>query len=212
MHPLPPKERPRNALVRALTRPSAARRRLTRDAHDGTTRSLTAAAAMFAAIAWAVAPHAKAGPPTDRAIADCRALAEAARRLACYDAIPLAAGAAAAPVSTHAAAATAPAAGTGAAAAVAASPAEVAAQHFGMPSRGEATSNRLDTHIDGIVDGWGPRTQFKLANGQVWEVEDGSSAAIYLRSPKVSVRRGFAGAYYLELEGSNRTPRVRRVR
>lgn len=209
MPTLPLTDHPRSAPVRLPTLPAGGCSGLSCDA---TARSLTMAAAMIATIAWALAPDAKASPPTDRAMADCRALTEAGRRLACYDAIPLAAGAAAAAANTNAAAAAAPAAGAGAAAAAAVSPAEAAAQRFGMPSRGDAASNRLDTHIDGIVEGWGPRTQFKLANGQVWEVEDNSSAAIYLRNPKVSVRRGFAGAYYLELEGSNRSPRVRRVR
>lgn len=137
------------------------------------------------------------------ALEKCRAEREPMRRLACYDAIALpAVRPAAAPAATP----VAPAQAVGAAAAA---PAAADAQ-FGLPAAGQGQA-AIESRIAGVVEGWGPRTQFRLTNGQVWQVEDGSSASIYLRDPAVRVRRGFAGAFYIEFEGSNRTPRVRRV-
>ena len=47
-------------------------------------------------------------------------------------------------------------------------------------------------------------------NGQVWQVTDGSS--IYdLVNPKVMIRRGMFSALYLNIDGDNRTVRVRRI-
>ena len=69
----------------------------------------------------------------------------------------------------------------------------------------------ISTRIDGPFEGWGPRTRFKLANGQVWQVTDDSSAAYNLLNPQVTVRRAAFGSFVLEIEGANRTPRVRRV-
>ena len=62
-----------------------------------------------------------------------------------------------------------------------------------------------------MAEGSGPRTRFKLANGQVWQVTDDSSAAYNLLNPQVTVRRAAFGSFVLEIEGANRTPRVRRV-
>jgi hypothetical protein len=74
-----------------------------------------------------------------------------------------------------------------------------------------SAAEAVDSRITGRFEGWGPKTRFTLANGQVWEVEDGTNASLWLDSPAVRVRRGFAGAYYLEIDGSNRSPRVRRL-
>jgi hypothetical protein len=146
-------------------------------------------------------PALAAASAAERALQACRAKADSAQRLACYDAIVL----------TPAAAPNAPAGASTATAATATTAGSAEAAEFGLPARAE-TVTRIESQIDGLVEGWGPRTQFKFANGQVWEVEDGSSATLYLRSPKVTVRRGFAGAFYLVFEGSNRSPRVHRVR
>ncbi len=135
----------------------------------------------------------------DAALARCRAEAAAAQRLACYDAIPLRpAATAAGSVAAPAAAAPAPAG-------------QAAANQFGLPST-EAALGAIESSLTGKVEGWGPRTQFRLANGQVWAIDDASSADLFLQDPKVRIRRGFGGAFYLELDGTNRSPRVRRVR
>jgi hypothetical protein len=69
----------------------------------------------------------------------------------------------------------------------------------------------MESTIPGRFEGWGPNSRFKLANGQVWQVVDGSSAIVYRDSPKVVVRRGMMGGFFLEIENSNRSPRVRRI-
>ncbi len=81
---------------------------------------------------------------------------------------------------------------------------------FGAPTAADQTQS-IDSEIEGLVEGWGPSTQFRLKNGQVWRVSDNSSATLYLKSPKVTVRRGALGSFLLEFEGSKETARVRRV-
>ncbi|MFO1336929.1 MAG: hypothetical protein U1F53_01620 [Burkholderiaceae bacterium] len=69
----------------------------------------------------------------------------------------------------------------------------------------------IDSTIEGHFSGWGPKSRFRLANGQVWQVVDDSSAFLNLDNPKVQIRRGMMGAFYIEFERSNRSARVRRV-
>jgi len=128
----------------------------------------------------------------------CRAIGDPARRLACYDALPLPA--------------------TGAAATSAATPAAPVPHdpaNFGFEAKAAQATHAalpsIGSYIPGRFEGWGPRDRIKLANGQVWQVVDDSSAAMNLMDPKVTVRRGALSAFYLEFEQSNRTARVRRV-
>lgn len=117
----------------------------------------------------------------DAAILQCRALGDAASRLACYDRIPV---------------------GT-------------PDQHFGMEpvKRKEAVPQSIDSSIEGDFDGWEPGAQIRLANGQVWRVVDGSSAVLSpMKNPKVRVRRNLLGTMFLEIEGTNNSPKVNRVR
>ena len=69
----------------------------------------------------------------------------------------------------------------------------------------------METYIPGRFEGWGPNTRIKLGNGQVWQVVDGTSATFSLDNPKVVIRRGMMGGFFLEIENSNRSPRVRRL-
>ncbi len=116
----------------------------------------------------------------DAALRACRAMADTAARLACYDALPLAAALGAA-----------------------------LTQGFGRERKDDVAE--IVSHIPGLFEGWGPRTRFTLANGQVWQVEDGSSGVYALRDPKVTVRRAALSGFELEVEGAKRVPRVRRV-
>ena len=175
-----------------------------------------------AAIAYAV---------DDGAFARCRGITDPATRLACYDGLPMAPApsatqappiapsrpAAAAPApsaaaSTPMAPRAAPAPST---AASAPAPQAPAAQNFGMEEKVAAAQEQavttMESTIPGRFEGWGPNTRFKLANGQVWQVVDGSSAVVYRDNPKVVVRRGMMGGFFLEIENSNRSPRVRRL-
>lgn len=142
--------------------------------------------ASFAALA--------AGPSQadDAALLRCRALTENSARLACYDAIAVApAGTAASP----------------------ALPPRQTAQQFGLEAQ-QAAKTQLDaieTTIAGRFYGWGPGERIELANGQVWQVTDDSRGVLDVLNPKVKVRRGALGAFFLEFEGSNRSPKVRRV-
>jgi hypothetical protein len=123
----------------------------------------------------------------------CRAMTDATARLACYDALPLPGPAAALPAAPAAAAAS-------------------DANRFGLEAKSAQQALQwVDSTIEGRFDGWGPNSRIKLANGQVWQVTDDSTAVMNLADPKVQVRRGVMGAFYLEFERSNRTARVKRV-
>ena len=135
-------------------------------------------------------------------IKTCRQMPESARRLACYDALPL-------PAETGPAAAAA-------AATSATSAATDAAAKFGQeglrPAAAAREVKRIESRIAGKFKGWGPNSQFELTNGQVWRIADGSNAIYELQDPKVIVHRGMLGAFYLEIEGVGFQMRVTRVR
>lgn len=149
-----------------------------------------------------------AGPAMadDAALLHCRTVADVPARVACYDAIPVAA--------TRPPAAATPAAKVAAqpaAAAAAASPAST----FGLSAtqlRKPDEPNSIESSLTGRIEGWGPRTQFRLANGQVWRVADDSSGSVdEIDNPKVKITRNALGTMFLEIEGTSAAPRVRRV-
>ena len=136
-----------------------------------------------------------AGPAwsDDAALRRCRSLEGATARLACYDALPLGAAAAAPPAVASAAAATPALAAT-----------------FGLQRADEAVLEIVSS-IPGLFDGWRPGDRIRLANGQLWQVSDDSSAVYQLRDPKVTVRRAAMGTFVLDIDGARRLPRVRRL-
>ena len=124
----------------------------------------------------------------DAAILKCRAVTDVAARVACYDAIPV-----------------------GAARPAAAPSAE---QNFGMEAvkQREAQPKSVQSTIVGSFDGWGPGSQIRLANGQVWRVIDGSDAVLAPRNDvKVSIERNLLGTIFMRVEGTNASAKVRRV-
>lgn len=144
-----------------------------------------------------------AGPAlaqTSSPLQACRSITDATKRLACYDALPLT-GADAATTATAPAAPAVPAA-------AAPDPAK-----FGLENKIVRASqvDSVDSTIEGRFQGWGPKDRIKLANGQVWQIADDSNAVMNLTNPKVTVRRGLVGVFYLEFEKSNRSARVKRV-
>ena len=158
----------------------------------------------------------------DAALRKCREIKESTARLACYDALPLgemrptpSPSTAPARSPTPAAAAPPPGARPPAAASPQPAPPPAAAgpdSTFGLESRapvGELPS--IESHIPGIFLGWSQHTTIRLANGQVWQVVDEGSRRMRLEDPKVRVRRGMMGAFYLEFEAHNYAPRVRRL-
>jgi hypothetical protein len=176
---------------------------------------------LMAALAAFTASPVSAAEPADGALRQCRALRDAGARLACYDALPLAPAAVApvAPVQAQAPARPAglpPSAAVPAATPAAAAPAAVAATPlspeaaFGLESRRSAVQD-ISSSLPGVFEGWDRNTRFTLANGQVWQISDGSSASYYLRDVKVTVRRAALGSFRLEIEGATQAPRVQRV-
>ena len=129
----------------------------------------------------------------DAAILKCRSLADTSARLACYDAIqvgtkPAVAAAIAAPVRKE--------------------------ENFGIEvkKQREAEPQSITSTIPGDFQGWGPGSQIRLANGQVWRIIDGSEAVLpRMRDPKVTIERNLFGTLFLKVEGSNNSAKVRRV-
>ncbi len=154
-------------------------------------------------IAFALAGFATVAVADPAELARCRSIPEASKRLACYDAIALPQ-------------AGSPAAATGAAKAAtpAAAPTRAAtpSETFGLEQKTpSARLDALESTIPGKFEGWDGGTKFRLANGQVWQVADGSRGSYFAESPKVRIRRGLVGGFYLDIEGINRSPRVTRI-
>jgi hypothetical protein len=87
------------------------------------------------------------------------------------------------------------------------------AEQFGLEEKLAPKSgvDAIESQIPGRFEGWQPNMSIRLANGQVWQVTDGSSRIYDLVNPKVEIRRGVLGAFYLNIAGDNRTVRVRRI-
>jgi hypothetical protein len=143
----------------------------------------------------------------DTALLRCRAIKDATARLACYDAIAVPST----PAATAAAPGAAPAAAAAAPAGKKAEP--TPAQQFGFEHKTPvAQLDAVESTIPGRFEGWGPGQVIRFANGQAWQVADDSKGALWVENPKVRVRRGLLGAFYLEIEGTNRSPRVIRIK
>jgi hypothetical protein len=131
----------------------------------------------------------------DGGLLQCRKMADAALRLACYDALPLQP----LPISGP----------------VASAPLTSVSQkpdQFGQDAQAMVVMlDSIESRIAGRFDGWQAKDRLTLANGQVWQINDGSTGVLNLLDPKVTIRRGALGAFYLEIEGTNRSPRVKRV-
>jgi hypothetical protein len=147
------------------------------------------------------------------AIQRCRQIAEASARLQCYDAIP---APAAVPAERNRDAKVEPA-GPGASASTA-PPADPSnadpTKRFGLENRPRPATSAVDaieSMLPGRFTGWLSNSRFRLSNGQIWEIRDGSEAAYDLHDPKVRIVRGFAGTFFMQIEGVSQTPRVRRV-
>ena len=73
------------------------------------------------------------------------------------------------------------------------------------------TLDAIESTIPGRFEGWDAKANIKLANGQVWQIADDSSRYVTMNDPKVKIRRGALGSFYLEFEKINHSPKVRRV-
>lgn len=140
----------------------------------------------------------------DAGLQRCRAIKESAQRLACYDALPIVAPPAASPMPGAPPAAVVPV--------PAPSLTQSLLSRFGFEQRPQPDElASVQSHIPGRFQGWQPMSLIKLANGQVWQISDGSSRFAWVESPRVTVTRGAIGSFFLEIEGVNPAPRVRRV-
>lgn len=154
----------------------------------------------------------------------CRIIAEAAARLACYDAIALPGIGSrtgwGAPVAATSApgipAATGSATGTATGAAVTSSASADRPgpeQTFGLENRQrEGALDVLSSRIAGKVTQFQSGTRFTLDNGQIWQIVDNTSGVYELESPPVRIERALLGSFLMTIEGVNQRPRVRRIR
>lgn len=132
----------------------------------------------------------------DTAMRACRTVTESDARLNCYDKIALGTAPATLPVA----------------------PVVSPQQSFGLPRAPLAVQARpeqidsIESTIVGNFDGWGPATTFSLANGQRWKIIDGSEAILAKNDhQKIKITRNFIGTLFMQVEGSNQAPKVRRV-
>lgn len=144
----------------------------------------------------------------DDGLRRCRAIQDPAARLACYDALvpaqPASLPSSRGPIPGPATQAPAPTRE-----AALASPVErFGLEHKASPER----ADRIESYIPGTFHGWGPNSEITLANGQVWKVVDGSTMASVWQNPKVHIRRGSFGSFFLDMEGETRSARVRRIK
>lgn len=187
-----------------------------------TLAGLASALATGAALAAAPAP----GTANNDAMTLCRALVNDQQRLACFDralppllplAAPAAVGAAPAKPSMPAVPAVpavvteTPAQASGVASQPSAQPSAEVAQ-FGLPRRASDQAQQLSSQVLGAFNGWSPGQRIALANGQLWEVTDNSVGAYRLQSPKVTIGRGAFGSFFMQIDGVQQTPKVRRVK
>ncbi len=69
----------------------------------------------------------------------------------------------------------------------------------------------IESTLSDAIEGWQAGSRIRLANGHVWQVSDDSTGFLRAGTRQVRIRRGALGAFYMEFEGTNRSPRVRRV-
>lgn len=74
------------------------------------------------------------------------------------------------------------------------------------------TETAVASSLKGEFRGWQNGTVFELENGQRWRVVEGDySTRSRLASPKVTVKPGFLGSWYLHVEGIGVGAKVKRV-
>jgi hypothetical protein len=139
------------------------------------------------------------------AVQRCRIIAEAAARLACYDAIALPGiGSRAgwgAPVAT--APATAPAA----------APGPGPGGDFGLSRPApEAAADRVVSRVVGRVEDFPNGLKLTLENGQVWQLSESATGFYNLESPRVTITRGLISGFVMAMDGVNAPLKVRRIR
>lgn len=152
----------------------------------------------------------------DSAWRDCRAVADNAARLACYDALadqlPKAAAPEAATPEAKSAAPTVVSQPAPAAQPVVVVATQTPAE-FGLERQAQqAQIESIQSRIVGAFRGWEAKSKITLENGQVWQIIDGSRGVYSLESPAVTIERGMLGSFFLKIDGVNRSPKVKRLK
>jgi hypothetical protein len=164
-----------------------------------TSRLSAHAARFFTAFLMVTASHTPQAQTAglEAALQRCAEIVEANARLVCYDVL------AKRPASAAAAAAAA-------AAAPPATPAPSLASRFGLADN-SAAAQVVESSVGAGFSGWGPNSRIRLDNGQVWQVADGSDAYVAPGPRRARVRKGALGSFIFEIDGLNKTARVRRI-
>jgi len=87
---------------------------------------------------------------------------------------------------------------------------EVVAKNRGFLDFG--SSEPIESNVVGAFSGFGKGRHYVLANGQEWEQTDGSQLSVRKQDPKVKIKPGIMGVWYMQVEGYNTQPKVRRVK
>src|SRR5262245_33933951 len=87
---------------------------------------------------------------------------------------------------------------------------QVRSERKGLLDRGDVEP--VTSTLKGSFNGWSSGTVLELENGQRWRVIEGS---LYLGktlpSPKITIRPGMMGGWYLEAEGQTPKAKVKRL-
>ncbi|MDG2525861.1 hypothetical protein P6166_10905 [Stenotrophomonas sp. HITSZ_GD] len=70
----------------------------------------------------------------------------------------------------------------------------------------------IESTLAGEFTGFGKGRRYVLANGQEWEQTESTELRARKDSPKVKIKPGLIGVWYLQVEGYNTMPKVRRVK
>ncbi len=92
-------------------------------------------------------------------------------------------------------------------------PEENPEQAFGFDATpAELGGDRLRTRAVGDYGLWKRGVQVELENGQIWEIIDRKEVYNKASNPQVRIERGLFSAFYLHVDGTSRSLRVRRVK
>ncbi len=75
-----------------------------------------------------------------------------------------------------------------------------------------ARRDEVVTRIAGTFKGWYGKTEFELANGQVWQQVEDDRYPMNVENPTVTIKPGAFGSWRLQIDGYNRTTLVKRIK
>lgn len=93
-----------------------------------------------------------------------------------------------------------------------AAPVSPGVDRTGLPAESSGSGDRVVSSVAGTFRGWTGNTEFRLANGQVWQQTGGSNLSVNMESPTVVIEKGMFNSWYLRVEGYNTRAKVKRLR